>query len=272
MKRILLPLLLIYGSFQSNAQIVINEYCCSNLNKFPDNYGEYEDYIELYNTGSNTVTLSGYYLSDNPALPTKWMIPPGVTINPNGFKKIWCSGRNELTAGNLHSSFRLTQTKIPAETICIADPSGTIIDQQVIEITQLNHSRGRATDGSATWSVFTNPTPGNSNNTATAYSGYALKPTVDIPAGFYTSPINVTVSSTEPGVTIRYTLDGNEPVSSSAAYSGPIGISTTKILKARAFSSDPDILPGLIEFDTYFINEVHTVPVVSIAANQLKNL
>ena len=55
-------------------------------------------------------------------------------------------------------------------------------------------------------------------------------------------------------------------------YTGPITISLTKILKARAFSPDPLVLPGLIEFDTYFINEDHTVPVVSIAANNLKNL
>jgi hypothetical protein len=272
MKRLPLVTALIFLFCQLQAQIVINEYCCSNLDKFPDNYGEYEDYIELYNTSANTVTLSGYYVSDNPNIPTKWLIPAGVTINPNGFKKVWCSGRDELSAGNLHSNFRLTQTKVPAETICIADPSGIIIDQRTLEITQLNHSRGRTTDGSSSWSVFTNPTPGTSNNTSMAYAGYTLRPAMNVPAGFYSSAVNVTISSTEPGVTIRYTTDGNEPNPSSTVYSAPVNVALTKILKARAFSPDPSILPGLVEFNTYFINESHTVPVVSIAANQLKNL
>ncbi len=256
----------------SPAQIVINEYSCSNLNKFPDNYGEYEDFIELYNAGGSVVSLAGYYLTDNPEVPTKWMIPDGVTIDAHGFRKIWCSGRDEYLGGNLHSSFKLTQTKVPQETIALSDPSAVIIDQRTLGITQVGHSWGRETDGSSNWKVFTNPTPGASNNGSTSYSGYTLKPTADVPAGFYGGPVTVTLTTSEPGVTIRYTLDGNEPVVSSAAFTAPITISSTKILKAKAFSSDPAVLPGLIEFNTYFINENHTVPVVSIAANSLKSL
>ena len=92
-----------------------------------------------------SVTIGGYYISDNPSVPTKWIIPDGIAIAPNGFKKIWCSGRNEYSDGNLHTNFHLTQTKNPAESITLADASGTIIDQQILEITQLGHSRGRAT-------------------------------------------------------------------------------------------------------------------------------
>jgi hypothetical protein len=272
MKKILLPIALLFFAWQTHAQVVINEYSCSNLNKFTDNYGEYEDFIELYNAGTSAVTIGGYYLSDNPSVPTKWMIPAGIAIAPNGFKKIWCSGRDEFVAGNMHTNFKLTQTKVPPETITLADFSGTIIDQQTLAITQVGHSRGRTTDGSSTWSVFTSPTPGTTNAAVQPYTGYTMKPVVNVPAGFYTGPVTVTVTTTEPGVLIRYTLDGNEPVASSAEYLGPITIPSTKILKARAFSPDPAVLPGLIEFDTYLINVSHTVPVVSIAANGLKNL
>ena len=58
----------------------------------------------------------------------------------------------------------------------------------------------------------------------------------------------------------------------SPAYSTPIAISSTKVLKAKVFSNDPDVLPGLIEFSTYFINESHSLPVVSVAGNELLQL
>jgi hypothetical protein len=44
------------------------------------------------------------------------------------------------------------------------------------------------------------------------------------------------------------------------------------VLKARVFSNNPQILPGLIEFNTYLINVNHHLPVVSVAGNQLLNL
>ncbi|MBS1656520.1 MAG: lamin tail domain-containing protein, partial [Bacteroidetes bacterium] len=45
-----------------SAQLVINEYSCSNRNIIADNYGDYEDYIELYNNSGGSVDLNGWYL------------------------------------------------------------------------------------------------------------------------------------------------------------------------------------------------------------------
>jgi hypothetical protein len=273
MKTLLLSIVsMIILGFSLPAQVVINEYSCSNLTSFPDDYGDYEDFIELYNNSGTTVTIGGYYLSDDPVFPSKWMIPAGVTIAANGFKKFWCSGRDEGYINQIHTNFRLTQTKIPAESIVFSDPTGLIIEQQTLEITQDGHSRGRTTDGNATWGVFINPTPGMSNNNSTAYSGYTETPEMDLPAGFYTGNATIVITTSEPNVTIRYTTNGNEPIVTSNAYAAPVNIITTTVLKARAFSSDPMILPGLIKFNTYFIDKNHTLPVVSIAANQLKQL
>jgi hypothetical protein len=152
------------------AQVVINEYSCSNLTSFPDNNGEYEDFIELYNTSSATVAVGGYYLSDNPEVPTKYMIPSGLTITAHGFMRFWCSGRDQFFLNHIHTNFKLTQTKIPSESIVFSDPSGIIIEQHTLEITQKGHSRGRVLDGDPTWGVFTTPTPNASNNSQTAYS------------------------------------------------------------------------------------------------------
>ena len=43
------------------------------------------DMIELHNTGSSTVDLSGWFLSDNPDRPQQFRIPNGTTIGPGAF-------------------------------------------------------------------------------------------------------------------------------------------------------------------------------------------
>ena len=55
------------------SQILINEYSAANYDTYTDNYGEYEDWIELYNTGLNTVDLNGWALSDKANNPLKWI-------------------------------------------------------------------------------------------------------------------------------------------------------------------------------------------------------
>ncbi len=73
--------------------------------------------------------------------------------------------------------------------------------------TQENHSRGRVTNGSPTWGVFTSPTP-NAANTG-AKLEYATKPTFTVGAGFYGSSQTVAIMSPDAGVAIHYTTDGS---------------------------------------------------------------
>jgi hypothetical protein len=116
-RKILLPAFaaLLIQSLPLQSQVVINEYSASNLSTIQDNYQEYEDWIELYNTGSSIINIGGYYLSDDTASPLMWAIPAGVVISPHGHLKIWASGRDEAGSGHYHANFRLTQTK-PAPT------------------------------------------------------------------------------------------------------------------------------------------------------------
>ncbi len=66
------------GSSSGNA-LVINEFMAENDWFIQDNFGEYDDWLELYNASGVTVDLSGMYLTDDPDDPTDWMIPPAVT-------------------------------------------------------------------------------------------------------------------------------------------------------------------------------------------------
>jgi hypothetical protein len=74
-------------------QIRINEIMSSNLNLFPDEYGMFEDWIELYNGGDQTVNLEGYGLSDDYTHPFKWVFP-SWELEPGEFLKVWASGKN----------------------------------------------------------------------------------------------------------------------------------------------------------------------------------
>ena len=55
--------------------------------------------------------------------------------------------------------------------------------------------------------------------------------------GTFTNTVSVSMSSATTGATIRYTTNGSEPTATSTIYSAPISISTSTVLKARAFKS-----------------------------------
>jgi hypothetical protein len=256
----------------SYSQVVINEYSASNLSVISDNYAEFGDWIELYNSGIGSIDIDGYYLSDKLSNPTKWQFPDGVSIPANGYLKVWASGRNEVLGGHYHTNFKLKQTKDTPETIVLANPQGVIIDQRQLEITRKDHSRGRTENGGSEWGIFLNPTPGSSNTAETAYANYAEKPQMSEIAGFYNGALSIEITTNQANSVIHYTTDGSKPISSSPVYSGPISITSTTIVKAVTICSDPDILYSLIEFNTYFINESHTLSIMSCSAGQLDNL
>jgi len=110
MKTYFLILFTLSTMLAARAQVIINEYTCSNMTGITDAYGEREDWIELYNVGATTVDLTGYYLSDNDNNLLKWQIPSG-TISANGFKMVFCSKRNTVNGTQLHPNFNLKQTE-----------------------------------------------------------------------------------------------------------------------------------------------------------------
>lgn len=253
------------------SQLLINEYSASNLDQFPDNYGKYEDWIEIYNAGNNYVNLNGYFLSDDSLFRNKWSFP-NVSVQAKGYLRIWASGRNESSGFDIHTSFKLSQTK-KDECIILSNPVGIPLDYIKLNIeTKQGHSRGRTLNGVNDWSVFTTPTPGASNNTSMPYVGYADKPDVSDSAGFYPGTIHIIITTKENNADIHYTLDGTSPTVASPIYTNPITVSSTKVLKAITVSSDPEVLTSFERFNTYFINVSYTMPVVSMSGTQLTNL
>ena len=252
------------------AQVVINEISGANYNNLSDNFGnDNVDWIELYNMGSTAVNLEGYYMSDRDNNLDKYIFPVGISIAPNSYLLIYASGNDSFDGTNIHADFKLRQTN--NEWVILSDPSLVILDSYQINVpNQKNHSWARNTDGSGDWAVATNPTPGNSNGTT--FTQYVPKPTIAPVAGFYTGSVTVELTNTNPLVTIFYTTDGSEPDNTDIQYSGPFTLSATAVIRAIAYDTDPTLLPSHANYHTYFVDEVHTVPVVSISGDDVNTL
>ncbi|MFH1320173.1 MAG: lamin tail domain-containing protein [Bacteroidota bacterium] len=92
----LIILFLICCAFPLRAQITINEVCSRNGNIISDEDGDSPDWIELYNAGSSTVNLQGYWLSDDTTNLLKWVFP-GVSIKPQSYITLFASDKDRKT-------------------------------------------------------------------------------------------------------------------------------------------------------------------------------
>lgn len=265
-----ITLLAALAALPVSAQVVINEVNTSNLAGFTDSFGAHEDWVELYNTTAVPVDLGGWYLSNKVNNPTKWAFPAGASIAANGHLVVFCSKRNTQAGGSYHTSFNLEQTS--NDHVVLSDPSAVIVDDVTLQdlLTQTEHSRGRTTDGAATWALFTTPTPGTANTGAVPY--YPAKPQLSPNAGFFTGAVTVSVADAGSGGTVRYTLDGSAPTAASAAYTGPIAINATTVVRAARFSDSPGAPASFIETNTYFIGVSHTTAVISASGSDVASL
>lgn len=271
MKKLYASFFLLFWTLNSFGQIHINEYSASNLDNFLDNYNRTEDWIELYNSSSDPVDLTGWHLSDKELKPQKWAIPDGTMITGNGHLVFWCSGRDESDGTNFHTNFKLAQTK-DNEVVLLSDPTGTIVEMFPMELTLVEHSRCRTADGDLNWVVSTEPSLGTSNDTTLQFQGYTQTPTIDLPAGYYSGLQMVSITNNEPNSILRYTTDGTNPTENSAVYSDPLPVVFTQVVKAQSFSNDSSILVGKMDFNTYFIDEDFTLAVFSVAADSVLDL
>ncbi len=89
----------------SSLILAINEIVASNTSINADNFGEYDDWIEIYNYGNMPIFLGDKYLSDNAEEPTKWQMP-ALYIQPNEYLLFWADKAPEQGAN--HTNFKLS--------------------------------------------------------------------------------------------------------------------------------------------------------------------
>jgi len=70
----------------------INELQPDNLDGITDNAGQHDPWIELYNSGTNSLSLDGCFLANNYTNLAQWSFPSGVVINAGEFKVMFVDG------------------------------------------------------------------------------------------------------------------------------------------------------------------------------------
>ena len=203
-------LLILFTNTAVSQSIVINEILTSNTTINQDEDGSYQDWVELRNNGATAVNLTNFGLTDDATLPYKWTFP-NVTIAAGQYLLIWCSDKNRTnTTKPLHTNFKLSSS---GETITLTNASGVAINTVTTPVILQNISYGRLPNGTGDFKFFNVVTPALANGTV-GYTEALSPPTFSKESGFLTTEFNLTLSSTTPGATILYTLDGSEPQSS----------------------------------------------------------
>lgn len=72
--------------------LILNEVMSSNRDVIFDEDGETPDWVEILNTGTETVSLEGIGLSDDED-PFRWTFP-GIFLEPSGRLLVFCSGKD----------------------------------------------------------------------------------------------------------------------------------------------------------------------------------
>lgn len=244
-----------YLPFYCFSQVLINEVCPANADIiYEKTFYNFAGWVELHNSSSREVDLSGYYLSDDFTQATKWQVPAGTTVAPNGYLLVFCDKMDTL----LHTSFSLDEK---GGELVLYNTALQVMDKITYPLQYTNISYGRV---NVALGYMAHPSPGLPNNSLTA--GERLqKPGVSLQSGRYGAALGIRFSHPRSGVAVRYTTDGSEPTERSALYDKPVTIDKTMVLKAKAFKNG--FLPSETAVFTYFINEhLFTLPVVSLSA------
>ena len=234
----------------------INEFLASNKNGIHDEDGDSSDWIELYNAGPSPVSLEGWYLTDDQFNLHKWRIP-AVAIANNGFLLIWASGKDRTNpAAPLHTSFKLNKAGgylalvLPDATTVISAFSPSYPPQY----TDVSYGRDRVEP--SLLGYFTTPTPRAPN--AALGAGFGPPVAFSRPSGNFIAPFNLILTTPSTNAVIPFTIGTNMPTSSSAIYTGPIAISNTVQIRARAFPLVAGQLPGHIQTGDYMLLDTNT--------------
>lgn len=264
----------------ARAAVQINEIMAENPgrpddpNALLDMDGRSPGWIELFNDGAASVDLTGWALSDDPALPGKWVFAAPVapatvrtTIPANGYKLIFCGGVARNVANvEPHTDFRLDESGH----VLLSQPDGaggwTVVSRLGTAAAGGNPAvpyppqRAGASYGfpgnsaAAAPVFFESDTPGAAN-AASGVTGFCADTVFSVDRGFYDAPFTLTITCATPGATIAWTVNGNTPTPAHGTQvpapdaatppSATISVNGTTIIRARAWktglgSSDAD--------------------------------
>lgn len=254
--------------------IVINEILASNQNGLTDEDSTVtdpspQDWIELYNRGTESVNLAGWSLSDDPKEPGQWVFP-SRTLQPGGYLVIFASGKDRRSTNKpLHTNFKLSP-RGEFLGLYTGDSPRVLVDAFSPEYPVQRNDISYGLDADGRGQYFTKPSPGAANSGPTV-SGLCEEVHFSAPRGHYNAAFALNLSCPTPGSFIRYTLDGSEPtLANGFIYTNAFRITNTAVVRAVAFREDR--LPSTVGTSTYLMrmpSSIRSLPILSIVtANQ----
>jgi len=168
----------------SNVPLVINEFLATNSASVVDNYGQFEDWIEIKNNGAQTINLGGKYLSDDLLNHSKWKLP-AKELAPGEYFIVWAD--DDTKQGDNHANFKLSKD---GEAIGIFDSfenNYAPIDTVVFGTQESDISFGKNSD--EVWEPQAFSTPGGDNGSnEVAYITFKYHMNRQILDGNFTNP------------------------------------------------------------------------------------
>lgn len=249
---LIISFLILHGIiFAANSnRIIINEFLTSNSTGLRDVDGDYSDWIELYNPGSEVVNLTGWSLTDSNINLSEWVFPD-VTIRAGEYLVVFASGKNKVASNNeLHTNFSLSKD---GEYLAIVEPGGTISDEftPTFPIQQPDVSYGYYQGQRVFFEI---PSPGAVNTIDTK----AQVPVFSKSRGFYDSSFYVSLSVPNSDTKIYYTTDGTRPTAQSTLYTSPVFIEKTTPLSAVGIKGD--FFSPIVSNTYFFVKDIVTQP------------
>ena len=228
--------------------LFITEFMAANKKATNDVDGDASDWIEIWNGSSVPVDLGGWFLTDTATNLTKWAFPH-VTLAANGYLLVFASGKNRTDpAAQLHTNFKLEKN---TGFLALIAPDGTNIASgfPAYPAQQTDVSYGRDRLHPELLGYFTKPTPGQPN--AVSGAGFAGNVTFSRGGGTFLDPFQLalTMTASNAGAQIYYTLDGTLPSTNSALYAAPLMVTNSTRLRAQVFA--PGLWPGEIRSEHF---------------------
>lgn len=131
-----------YEAARSRADtgIVLSEVMADNAGAAADENGNWGDWVEITNTSPEKADLTGWFLTDDPAKPTRYTLPQ-VLLEPGESLLIWADGGDT----GLHAGFKLSSS---GETLELRTPDGRLADSLTYPPLGANMAWQRQADGS----------------------------------------------------------------------------------------------------------------------------
>lgn len=245
----------------ANASKVFISEVSAGTSRTSDTEGTQPEWIELVNMSAETVDLSDWGLSDDAGHPRKWQFPQGARINPGEYLVITLASEDvqSVSSGTYQANFGLSLLADAEETVTLCTPDGSVVDRMPLPRQYASISYGRI-DGQDGFFYLAKTTKG-SRNENTGYSLRTNPVSFSVNGGLYNEGLSVELYAQD-GATIRYSTDGSVPTSSSPIYTGPISVSQTTVLRARAWRDGE--YPSTTQTQTYFVGVSHTMNVMSV--------